>query len=243
MSKEIPMSTHLKELRQVFLISLIAIFTMTMLSYLVLREPVMNFIISPVSQYGIELKFTGVAEAFMAYMKISILSGIVFSSPIVFWQILKFVMPGLYANERKIFLLILFWMVVLFLIGIAFAYFVVLKYALKALLFDFSGAFDPFITVNNYLGFISKFILPFGVVFEIPLLIYFLTRYGLVTPSSLKQYRRYIIIVIVIIAGVFSPPDVVSQMMLALPMYVLFELSIIVSKWVYKKTPINSELD
>lgn len=235
MSKEIPISTHLKELRQVFLISFIAFFAMTMVSYLLLREPVMDFIISPASQYHIDLKFTGVSEAFMAYMKISVLSGIIFASPIIFWQVLKFILPGLYSNEKKVFIFILFWMIVLFLCGISFAYFVVLKYALKALLFDFSGAFEPFITVNNYLGFVSKFIIPFGIVFEIPLLIFFLTKLELVTPESLKKYRRYIIVIIVIIAGVFSPPDVVSQVMLALPMYVLYELSILVSKWVYSK--------
>ena len=97
MSKEIPISTHLKELRQVFLISFIAIFAMTMVSYLLLREPVMDFIISPASQYHIDLKFTGVSEAFMAYMKISVLSGIIFASPIIFWQVLKFILPGLYS--------------------------------------------------------------------------------------------------------------------------------------------------
>ena len=81
----------------------------------------------------------------------------------------------------------------------------------------------------------GKFLIPFGIVFEIPLLIYFLTKFDLVTPESLVKYRRHIILVIVIAAGVFSPPDVVSQALLALPMYVLYEISIVISRRVYKK--------
>ena len=129
----------------------------------------------------------------------------------------------------------LFWLFCLFLDGVCFAYFVVLKVALYALLFNFSGEFDPFITVANYLSFVGKFLIPFGIVFEIPLLIYFLTKFDLVTPESLVKYRRHIILVIVIAAGVFSPPDVVSQALLALPMYVLYEISIVISRRVYKK--------
>lgn len=230
-----PLAEHLKALRRVFLVSMIAVFVSSVLCYGFLREPIMSLVTAPVAEYGIELKFTSVAEAFMAYMKISILAGVIFASPIVLWQILKFVLPGLYASEKKAFLTMLFWLFCLFLAGISFAYFVVLKVALYALLFNFSGEFDPFITVANYLSFVGKFLIPFGIVFEIPLLIYFLTKFDLVTPESLVKYRRYMILLIVVIAGVFSPPDVVSQALLALPMYILFEISIMISRRVYKK--------
>lgn len=230
-----PLTEHLKALRRVFLISLIAVFVSSILCYGFLREPIMSLVTAPMAAYDIELKFTSVAEAFMAYMKISILAGVIFASPIVLWQILKFVLPGLYENEKKAFLTMLFWLFCLFLAGVCFAYFVVLKVALYALLFNFSGEFDPFITVANYLSFVGKFLIPFGIVFEIPLLIYFLTKFDLVTPESLVKYRRHIILVIVIAAGVFSPPDVVSQALLALPMYVLYEISIVISRRVYKK--------
>lgn len=232
--KELPLSEHLKALRRVFFVSLIAIVVASILCYAVLREPIMDLVIAPVKEYGIELKFTSVAEAFMAYMKISILAGVICASPVVLWQILKFILPGLYKNEKKMFLGVLFWLIVLFLAGVAFAYFVVLKFSLKVLLFDFSGDFDPFITVANYLGFVWKFLIPFGIVFEIPLFVYFLTRFGLVTPDTMTEYRRWVILLIVTAAGVFSPPDVVSQALLALPMYVLFEISIVISRSVYR---------
>lgn len=232
--KELPLSDHLKDLRRVFLVSLIAIVVASVLCYGFLREPIMAFAIAPVKEYGIELKFTSVAEAFMAYMKISILAGVICASPIVLWQVLKFILPGLYKNEKHAFLTVLFWLFVLFVGGIAFAYFVVLKFSLRVLLFDFSGEFDAFITVANYLSFVWKFLIPFGIVFEIPLLVSFLTRFGLVTPESLVRYRRWVIVLIVAAAGIFSPPDVVSQMLLALPMYVLYEISIIISRRVYR---------
>ena len=162
-----PLTEHLKALRRVFLVSLIAVFVSSVLCYGFLREPIMSLVTAPVAEYGIELKFTSVAEAFMAYMKISILAGVIFASPIVLWQILKFVLPGLYASEKKAFLTMLFWLFCLFLAGVCFAYFVVLKVALYALLFNFSGEFDPFITVANYLSFVGKFLIPFGIVFEI----------------------------------------------------------------------------
>lgn len=96
-----PLTEHLKALRRVFLISLIAVFVSSILCYVFLREPIMSLVTAPMAEYGIELKFTSVAEAFMAYMKISILAGVIFASPIVLWQILKFVLPGLYENEKK----------------------------------------------------------------------------------------------------------------------------------------------
>lgn len=231
---EQPLSEHLKALRGVFLVSIIAVLAASVLCYALLRDPIMDLVIAPVKEYGIELKFTSVAEAFMAYMKISILAGVICASPIVLWQILKFILPGLYQNEKRAFLSVLFWLFVLFLAGIAFAYFVVLKFSLRVLLFDFSGEFDPFITVANYLSFVWKFLIPFGIVFEIPLLVFFLTKLGLVTPETLVKYRRWVILLIVVAAGVFSPPDVISQVLLAVPMYVLFEISILISRRVFR---------
>lgn len=230
-----PLSVHLKALRRVVFISLLAVFVSAMLCFGFVREPIMNFITEPIAAYSIDLKFTSVAEAFMAYMKVSILAGIIIASPVVLWQLLSFILPGLYKNEKRMFIGILFWLIVLFVAGICFAYFAVLKVALNALLFSFSGGFDAFITVGNYLDFVWKFLLPFGIVFEIPILMYFLTKLELVTPNQLIKYRRYMILIIVIVAGIFSPPDVISQLLLALPMYVLYEISIFISKRVYRK--------
>lgn len=189
----------------------------------------MSLVTAPVAEYGIELKFTSVAEAFMAYMKISILAGVIFASQLCF-GILKFDPSGALRKRKEGFsdhaLLdysAYFWP------GYVLRILLFFKVALYALLFNFSGEFDPFITVANYLSFVGKFLIPFGIVFEIPLLIYFLTKFDLVTPETLVKYRRYMILLIVVIAGVFSPPDVVSQALLALPMYILFEISILIS--------------
>ena len=130
---------------------------------------------------------------------------------------------------------ILVFVLALFLMGLLFGYFIVLRLALHTLIFDFSGKLEPFITVNNYLSFVFRFMLPFGLVFEIPLFVYFLTRVGIITPSKLMGVRKYVLIVVLIIAAILTPPDIVSQILLGIPMYVLFELSIILSRFVYNK--------
>lgn len=234
-----PLSEHLQELRRVLIVSLAAVLISAFACYAFLQEPLMRLVTSPIASCGIELKFTSVTEAFMGYLKVSLLAGLIVASPVVFWQVLRFILPGLYQNEKHVFLLILFWLVVLFITGVCFAYFVVLRFALKALLFTFNGDFEPFITVSNYLGFFIKFLIPFGAAFEIPLMVFFLTRLGLVTPEFLTKYRRYVIVIIVIAAGIFSPPDVLSQILLAVPMYVLYEISVIISRRVVKTNKNN----
>lgn len=236
-----PLSEHVQELRKVLIVSIAAVLISACACYAFLQNPLMDLVTSPIASCGVELKFTSVTEAFMGYLKVSLLAGVIIASPVIFWQVLRFILPGLYQNEKHVFLLILFWLVVLFIAGVCFAYFVVLRFALKALLFTFNGDFEPYITVSNYLGFFVKFLIPFGVVFEIPLLVYFLTRLGLVTPESLTKYRRYIIVIIVIAAAIFSPPDVLSQILLAVPMYVLYEISVLISRRVVKLSSKNKE--
>ena len=133
------------------------------------------------------------------------------------------------------FYLLLFFSVTLFVLGIAFAYFFVLRMALNALLFTFSGDLIPEITANYYISFVLKFMLPFGIVFEIPLFVYFLTKVGILKPDTLRKNRKYVILVMLILAAMLTPPDIISQLMLAAPMYVLYEISIKISSIVYNR--------
>jgi len=233
--KNITVSDHVKDLRKSLLISFIAIAVATALSYVLFLEQLMVIATDPITKLGIDLKFISVSEGFIAHIKITFISGVILASPIIIWQLLRFVLPALYKHERKIFLGILFSALALFLIGLVFGYFIVLRLALHTLIFDFSGQLEPFITINNYLSFVFRFMLPFGLVFEIPLFVYFLTIMGIITPSKLLGVRKYVLIVVLIIAAILTPPDVVSQVLLGIPMYILFELSIILSKFVYNK--------
>lgn len=233
--KNVSVSEHVKDLRKMLLISLLAVLLGSVFSYSLFLERLMNIATEPITSLGIGLKFISVSEGFIAHLKVALLGGFVLGSPIVLWQVLHFILPALYKNERKIFLSILFFAVLLFLLGLFFGYHVVLRLALNTLIFDFSGNLEPFITVENYFNFIMRFMLPFGAIFEIPLFVYFLTKMGLVTPEKLVKARKYIILAVLIIAAILTPPDVISQLLLGIPMYFLFEVSIILSKIIYRR--------
>lgn len=233
--KELTLSAHFKELRRVIMISVVAIGLATMLCFGLWREVLMQWIVAPIQGDGQGLIFIGVSEAFIAYFKISILAGLVLASPIVIWQLYSFILPALYKNERRLLLVVSFLGTILFLAGIAFGYILVLKPALKILLFQFSGQFVPQITANYYLDFVGRFLLPFGLIFEMPLLAWVLGKAGIVKATLLQQWRRYVVIIILFLAAILTPPDVVSQLMLALPMLVLYEVSIQVCKSMEKR--------
>lgn len=233
--KNLSISEHVKDLRRMLLVSLVAIVIGTLISYGIFLDKLMLIATEPITSLGIGLKFISVSEGFLAHLKVALLGGFILASPIVLWQILYFILPALYKNERKIFLSILFFALLLFLIGLFFGYYVVLRLALNTLIFDFSGNLEPFITVENYFNFIMRFMLPFGGVFEIPLFVYFFTKMGLVTPEKLVKARKYIIVIVLILAAILTPPDVISQLLLGIPMYFLFEVSIILSKIIYKR--------
>lgn len=241
--KKLSLQMHLKELRRVLVISSASVLVTTIFVYVFFRESVMGIIVDPVRSLGVNLVFTGVSEAFMAYIKTSLWAGMVVASPIILWQILSFILPGLYLNERKRILVMIFLGTVLFITGLLFGYFIVFRFALQTLLIGFSGGFDNFITINNYLGFSLKFLLPFGLVFEIPLVVYVLSLAGIVTDEMMKKNRRYVLVVILIIAAFLTPPDAVSQLMLATPMVFLYEISIWIAKWVNRKKRKNETME
>jgi len=226
---------HLKELRKVVLWSVLAVVLGTVICYGFFIEQAMNLLTAPIEQLGYNLKFISVSEGFMAHIKVAVLGGFILASPVVCWQLMSFILPALYKHERKIFYILLFLSVLLFLVGIAFAYFIVLDMALFALLNTLSGDFIPEITANYYISFVLKFMVPFGIVFEIPLFVYFLTKVGIVNPDFLVKNRKYVVLIMLILAAMLTPPDIISQLMLGLPMYVLYEISILISKRVYKR--------
>ena len=223
--KELPLSAHFKALRRVILVSVIAVGLTSLLCFGLWRELLMGWLIAPIQAEGQKLIFIGVSEGFIAYFKVSLLAGLVLASPIVIWQVFSFILPALYKNERVLVLTASLVGSLLFLAGLAFGYILVLKSALGILLYQFGGNFEPQITANYYLDFVGRFLLPFGLIFEMPLLAWLLAKAGLVKAQSLKKWRRYVVIIILFLAAVLTPPDVVSQLLLALPMLVLYELS------------------
>jgi sec-independent protein translocase protein TatC len=234
--KTAPLTEHLEELRKVLIKSFIAILVGTIVSYGFLLDRIMEIVVGPLKKLGQELVFLGVTEGFFTQLKVAFFAGIILASPIVIWQILSFILPALYSHEKKMFFPLFFFGIVLFAGGIVFGYIFVLELGLRILLINFSGGLTPMISVSKYVSFVISFLLPFGIVFEIPIITYFLTKMGFVTPQYLRKNRRYVILIMFVIAAVLSPgPDVIAQLFLALPMIVLYEFSIIISAILYSK--------
>lgn len=186
-----------------------------------LRKP-----IEPYLQNG-GLIYTGPLDKFVAHLKISFVLGILLMSPFIFYQIWSFIAPGLYRNEKKYVYGFIGAATGLFTTGVAFTYFIVLPMAFKFLM-TFGGDTDkPMIAIDSYLGFFTHMCLVFGAAFELPLIITTLGIFGLVSQKFLKDNRRYAIVTIAAISGIITPPDLMSMVLMLVPMVLLYEISVI----------------
>ncbi|MFC1769868.1 twin-arginine translocase subunit TatC [Nitrospirota bacterium] len=177
-----------------------------------------------------DLIFLGPAEAFWAHMKIALISGIVLAMPVLLWQLWKFISPGLHAKEKHFTIPFVFVTSMLFFIGTSFCFFIVLPFALKFLLNFKTASLVPMISVEKYIDFCLKFILAFGVVFELPVIIVFLTRSGLVGIDTLSKNRKYAVLMAFVAAALLTPtPDAFNQTLMAVPIIVLYEAGLIAS--------------
>lgn len=184
-----------------------------------------------------KLIFLGPAEAFWMNMKIALVSGFILTIPVIFYEIWKFISPGLYSHEKKYVLPFVLAATGLFLVGVTFCYLIVLPFAMSFLLNYKVGDFlMPMLSVGLYIDFLLKFLLAFGFVFELPVLIVITTRMGLITPQTLKKYRRLAILLAFVVAAIITPtPDAFNQTLMAVPMIILYEIGIWVSIILNKK--------
>jgi sec-independent protein translocase protein TatC len=226
-----PLLDHLIELRRRLLWSVVTL-GITFAFCLYFARPIFAFLVQPLIAAGQHrLIYTAVFEAFFVEIKVAFFAALMISFPIVASQLWLFVAPGLYAKEKKAFLPFLLMTPVLFLTGAALAYYVAMPLALHYLLGyqgDIGGIQQMALPgVGNYLDFSTRFIFGFGVAFLLPVLLMLLERAGLVTRQQLKGGRRYAIVVAFVVAAVLTPPDVVSQLLLAVPLVALYEVSLI----------------
>jgi sec-independent protein translocase protein TatC len=175
------------------------------------------------------LIFTSPVESVMISIKIALGGGIVLAAPVIFYQLWRFVSPGLFPKEKRIVLPAVVASTVAFLCGITFCY-IMLPYLLRVLTGYAGKLLDPYFKVNDYFGFLLKLSLAFGAVFELPVVSFVLARMGLLTPGFLVRHSRIAIVVIFIIAAVLTPPDIFSMLVLALPLLLLYGLSIVVAR-------------
>ncbi len=234
-----PLLYHLLALRKLLVSCAIALLVGFVVSFYLLREPIMRFITQPIEARGVTIIYTAVSEALITQLKVSLIAGVVLASPFIFYQIWLFIKPALYENEIRVFRVLFFVALGLFLLGIVFCYRYVYGLALNFFLVAGENLATPMLSIDKYVSFLFSFILPFGIVFELPVAIYMATRIGLVDYKKLASWRKFVFFGIFVIAAILTPPDVVSQIMLALPMYLLYEISVQISRFTKNRRPKN----
>ena len=239
-------TSHFVELRSRLLKSIMFILVIFIISY-IYAEQIYNFLVEPYAnavkddQNSRRLIFTALHETFIAYLKIAFFSAIFIGSPVLLIQIYKFIAPGLYKNEKKALLPYLIFTPILFLFGGLLVYYLIMPLAIKFFLsFESIGTSTSLpiqleAKVNEYLSLIMRLIFAFGISFQLPILLNLLAKIGVVNSNYLKKTRRYVIVIIFTVAAILTPPDPITQIGLAIPLLLLYELSILTVKFTEKK--------
>lgn len=190
-----------------------------------------------ISEIPFSLQSTELSKQFTLHMWVAFVAGFILSAPYIFWELWQFFKPALSAKERKYTTGVVFFASLLFLTGVLFGYFVIAPLSINFLgTYTVSDQVQNIFTLDSFISIIVFMTLASGIVFELPIVIYFLSKIGIVTPAFLRAYRRHAIVIILIIAAVITPsPDVTSQMLVAVPLYLLFEVSILISSFVYNR--------
>lgn len=235
--------SHLIELRDRLLRCVIALLLVFICLFPWARE-LYNFLAQPMLASlpaGGQLIATEVTAPFFVPVKVTMMAALVIALPYLLYQIWAFVAPGLYAHEKKLVVPLIVTSTLLFLCGMAFAYFLVFP-----IVFHFMVSVAPqgvavMTDIGKYLDFVLTLFLAFGVTFEVPVAVVILVKMGMVSVAKLKEIRPYVIVGAFVIGAIFTPPDVVSQVLLAVPLWILYEIGILVAQWLVKSAPAEPE--
>ena len=233
-----PLFEHLGELRT-RLIRAISGITLIFLVCLYYATPLIQFLKKPLNKalprQAETLHFTGPLEVLFADMKVAFLAALILGSPIWLYQFWKFVEPALYKSERRYLVPFIVSSVLLFVLGVAFSFYLIIPMCLDFLLKLGMEVGAPMITVSDYLSLLVVMMLGFGFMFETPLILVLLASLNIINSALLTKYRRYMIVIILIVAALLTPPDPVSQLAMAIPLYLMYELSIVIIKIMEKR--------
>ncbi|MBR1585275.1 MAG: twin-arginine translocase subunit TatC [Clostridia bacterium] len=222
--------SHLLALRKVVIISAAAVVIAFALVFYFFIDQLMAWIIGPIQARGIEIIYTAMSEALVTKFKVALIAAVIIASPVIIWQVWGFIKPALYPKEKQRFRLLFVIALLLFLLGVTFCYFAVYTLAVDFFLIQGDGLATPMLSIDKYVNFLFGFIVPFGVAFQLPVFLYLTTRVGWTDHRMLAAKRKYVILGIFVLAAVLTPPDVVSQVALGVPLCVLYEVSILVAR-------------
>ena len=237
--RELPFSEHLTELRSRLLVCVGTVLAFTVGTY-AFKQRLFDLLTRPmqaafkiahqinpeVPERAFKMAFKDPIEPFFTYLKVAVLAAVFLSVPVLLYQAWMFIAPGLYRHERKATAPFIVVSTAMFIGGAAFCYATVLPYGYGYLLTYAGEVYVPTLMMREYLSLTAKLLIAFGLVFEVPVFIIFLARLGMVTPDGLVRYRKYAWVLVFVVAAVMTPPDVITQLFLAAPLVLLYEVSI-----------------
>lgn len=233
--KELSVVTHIEELRKRIIVVLI-FFLFAMVCGLFLAQPLVVFLQAAPEAQNIPMNAFKLTDPFKVYLKFAFIAALILTSPLALYQLWAFIAPGLYENERKVTLAYIPISVLLFLGGLSFAYFLLFPFVIS-----FIGKLAHILNINEmygineYFSFLIQLTLPFGFLFQLPIIVMFFTRLGLITPMFLVKIRKYAYFALLVIGGLITPPEILTHVMVMIPLVSLYELSIIISRFSYKR--------
>ncbi|MBK3496274.1 twin-arginine translocase subunit TatC [Viridibacillus sp. YIM B01967] len=234
-NNELTIIEHIEELRKRLYIVAV-FFVISVVGSFFLAEPLIHFLQFTDEAKQLQLHSFKVTDPVKVYFQVIFILSTVMTSPVILYQIWSFISPGLYAKERRVTLSYIPYSVLLFLGGVMFSYELLFPYIIKFMMqMSMDLNVQQTIGINEYFQFLMQSTLPFGVIFQLPIVVLFLTRLGIITPMMLGKVRKYAYFILLVIAAIITPPDIMSHMLVTLPLCVLYEISILISRVGYRK--------
>lgn len=240
--KDMTVYEHIAELRK-RLIYVVVFFFIAVIGGFFMAEPIIVYLQHTDEAKELTMNAFRITDPIKIYMQMAFVISFVLTTPVLFYHLWAFISPGLYHKERKVTLSYIPISLLLFIAGISFSYFILFPFVI-----DFMTRIadklniNQVIGINEYFQFLFQITVPFGILFQLPVVIMFLTRLGILTPMFLSKIRKYAYFVLLVIAAFITPPDLISHLMVTIPLFILYEISIWISKIAYKKAQLAEEL-